>query len=184
MTGAVEDSARLSLRPLARAELRLVPDYFHAQDAASLRAMGVDPARLPPKDEWTRRIEADADLPDREKATFYLGWLVDDRLAGHSNINAISYGEEAYVHLHLWTPELRGGGRGAALFKRSAQHFLERFQLKRLVCEPYAENPAPNRVLLKAGFRFLRRYRRMPVGVIGYEQDVNRYELESATPGA
>src|SRR5436190_1529697 len=53
---------------------------------------------------------------------------------------------------------------------------VERFNLQKLVCEPCAENPAPNRVLEKLGFAFVRRYRTIP-GVIAYQQDVNRYEL-------
>ena len=60
--------------------------------------------------------------------------------------------------------------------RRSANFYFERFNLKKLVCEPWAENLAPNRVLEKLGFAFVRRYRTTP-GVIAYEQDVNRYEL-------
>jgi hypothetical protein len=33
-------------------------------------------------------------------------------------------------------------------------------------------------VLLKAGFRFIRRYRTVP-GAINFEQDVNQYVLDS-----
>ena len=58
----------------------------------------------------------------------------------------------------------------------SANFYFERFDLKKLLCEPSADNPAPNRVLEKLGFAFIRRYRTIP-GVIAYEQDVNRYEL-------
>jgi RimJ/RimL family protein N-acetyltransferase len=60
--------------------------------------------------------------------------------------------------------------------RRSANFYFEQFNLKRLVCEPWADNPAPNRVLEKLGFAFIRQYRTTP-GVIAYEQDVNRYEL-------
>jgi len=56
--------------------------------------------------------------------------------------------------------------------------FLRRFGLQRLYCEPYAENPAPNRVLAKAGFRFVKRYRTIS-GLINSEQDVNRYLIEN-----
>jgi RimJ/RimL family protein N-acetyltransferase len=61
--------------------------------------------------------------------------------------------------------------------RRSANFYFERFNLKKLVCEPWAGNLAPNRVLEKLGFRFVTRYRTIP-GVIAYEQDVNRYELK------
>jgi RimJ/RimL family protein N-acetyltransferase len=71
---------------------------------------------------------------------------------------------------------MRKTSLGTEFVRRSANFFFERFNLQRLVCEPWAENPAPNRVLEKLGFRFVRRYRTIP-GVIAYEQDVNHYEL-------
>jgi hypothetical protein len=47
-----------------------------------------------------------------------------------------------------------------------------------MYCEPYADNPAPNRVLVKTGFRFIARYRTTP-GVINFEQEVNRYVIDA-----
>ena len=83
---------------------------------------------------------------------------------------------EACIHLHLWNSQLRRAGLGTEFVRRSATFYFERFNLQKLVCEPRAENPAPNRVLEKLGFAFVRRHRTTP-GVIAYEQDVNRYEL-------
>lgn len=88
---------------------------------------------------------------------------------GHSSINKIKLGEEAHIHLHLWKSELRKAGLGMEFFKRSVNFFLREFRLKRLLCEPYAENPAPNRVLSKEGFKLVKRYRTIP-GVINFEQ--------------
>ena len=73
---------------------------------------------------------------------------------------------------------MRRAGLGTEFLRRSLGVFLRRFALRRLYCEPYAENPAPNRILVKAGFRFIRRYRTIP-GLINSEQDVNRYVLET-----
>jgi RimJ/RimL family protein N-acetyltransferase len=88
-------------------------------------------------------------------------------------------GNEAFIHLHLWDPKLRKAGLGTEFVRRSAKFFFERFKLRKLLCEPWAENPAPNRVLEKLGFKFVRRYRTVPVA-IAFEQEVNRYELEIA----
>jgi len=65
---------------------------------------------------------------------------------------------------------------GTEFVRRSANFYFQRFNLRKLVCEPAADNPAPNRVLEKLGFAFIRRYKTTP-GVIAYEQDVNRCEL-------
>ncbi|MFY9738664.1 MAG: hypothetical protein WAK11_06355, partial [Candidatus Cybelea sp.] len=46
-----------------------------------------------------------------------------------------------------------------------------------LYCEPYVENPAPNRALLKLGFRFIKRYRTVP-GLINFDQEVNQYVIQ------
>jgi RimJ/RimL family protein N-acetyltransferase len=50
---------------------------------------------------------------------------------------------------------------------------------KRLYCEPYANNVAPNRVLEKAGFEFVKTDRTVP-GPINFEQDVNCWHMSRA----
>jgi RimJ/RimL family protein N-acetyltransferase len=168
----------LDVRPLAtRAEYERVVAYFHDADDGYLRGMAVDRAKLPPRDAWLDRMVADAARPDRERELCHVGWYVDDVAVGHSNINKIVYGVEAYIHLHLWRADLRRAGAGSELFRRTATYFRTRFALARIYCEPWADNPAPNRVLAKLGARFVERYRTTP-GPINLEQEVNRWVIE------
>ena len=165
------------IRPFSsRRDFGRVLDYFLKADEAFLRGMGVAPARLPPRNEWLERLAAELRKSDAEKKTFYVAWIYKGKRVGHSNINKIRYGAEAYMHLHIWTPELRAAGLGQEFLKLSANEFLRRFRLKRLLCEPWAKNPAPNKALARAGFRFVRRYRTVP-GLINFSQSVNRFEL-------
>jgi RimJ/RimL family protein N-acetyltransferase len=159
------------------ADLEQMLDYFLGADEPYLRGMGVDPARLPARATWLERLLPDLSLPDTHKQTFYLGWDYDGARIGHSNVNKLLYGAEAYVHLHLWVPTARRAGLGLEFFRRSVQVYFQRFALRRLYCEPYADNPAPNRVLPKVGFRLEKRYRTTP-GLINFEQDVNRYVMD------
>ena len=168
----------IEVRPFSsRAEYELMLDYFYKADDPFLRGMGVDRLKLPERGKWLAALLVDHKKPDKEMDRFYLVWMFRGRRVGHSSISNIVVGTEAYIHLHLWDPKLRKSGLGTEFVRRSANFFFERFNLKKLVCEPWAENPAPNRVLEKLGFKFVRRYRTIPV-VIAYEQDVNRYELD------
>jgi RimJ/RimL family protein N-acetyltransferase len=101
---------------------------------------------------------------------------------GHSSINKIQVGQEAFIHLHQWSQAHRRAGLGTRFFQLCVARFAEDFALKRLYCEPSADNPGPNRVLLKSGFRFVKRYRTIP-GPINFEQDVNQYVLLLSPPG-
>ena len=167
----------IEVRPFSsREEYELMLDYFYKADEPFLRGMGVDPLKLPPRDKWLDALLVDHEKPDTERDRFYLIWIFRGERVGHSSINKIIHGTEAFIHLHLWNSKLRKAGLGMEFARRSANFYFERFNLKKLVCEPWAENPAPNRVLEKLGFTFVRRYRTIPV-VIAYEQDVNRYEL-------
>jgi [ribosomal protein S5]-alanine N-acetyltransferase len=132
--------------------------------------------KLPERNKWLDALLADHDKPDGERDRFYLVWIFRGQRVGHSSINNIIPGIKANIHLHLWKSRLRRAGLGTEFVRRSAAFYFERFNLQKLVCEPSAENPAPNRVLEKLGFAFVRRYRTIP-GVIAFEQDVNRYEL-------
>jgi RimJ/RimL family protein N-acetyltransferase len=168
---------RIEVRPFSsRAEYELMLDYFYKADDPFLRGMGVDRLKLPERDKWLDALLADHERPDGERDRFYLIWMFQGTRVGHSSINNIVSGDEAFIHLHLWNLQLRRAGLGTEFVRRSASFYFERFNLQKLVCEPWAENPAPNRVLEKLGFAFVRRYRTIP-GVIAFEQDVNRYEL-------
>jgi len=167
----------IEVRPFESAgEYERMIDYFLGGDAEFLRGMGVDLAKLPARDFWLRASLADHERGDDAKERLYVAWLRGGELVGHSSLSHIEPGEQGHIHLHLWRPELRRSGLGLELFTRSMDLYFERFDLRRIVCEPYAENPAPNRVLSKLGFRLLRRYRVAPTS-IAFEQDVNRYEL-------
>jgi len=167
----------IEVRPFSsRQEYELMLDYFYKADDRFLRGMGVDRLKLPERDRWLDALLVDHEKPDGKRDRFYLVWIFRGTRVGHSSINKIIPGDEAFIHLHLWNSQLRRRGLGTEFVRRSAAFYFERFNLQKLVCEPCAENPAPNRVLEKLGFAFVRRYRTIP-GVIAFEQDVNRYEL-------
>ena len=157
-----------------------IVDYFHGAGEVALRAMGVDPARLPARQDWLATMLAQHRASDRETERGYVTWLHHGAPVGHSSLSHIAYGDRANIHLHLWRAPLRARGLGTIWFRLSAAYFAEQFALKTIVCEPYADNPAPNRVLTKLGFTFVRRYRTIP-GPLNFEQDVNRWELPAAS---
>ena len=171
--------SQLQVTPFSCAsDYERVLDYFLGADEPFLRGMGVDPQKLPQRAAWLERLVPDLARPDEQKQTFYVGWDYEGTRVGHCNLNPLVYGDHGYVHVHLWDPAVRRAGLGTEFLRRSLGVFLRRFALRRLYCEPFAENPAPNRILVKAGFRFIRRYRTIP-GLINSEQDVNRYVLET-----
>jgi RimJ/RimL family protein N-acetyltransferase len=173
----------LDIRPFtSHADYERMLDYFFQVDDAFLKGMGVDPAKRSTRESWLDRLLPDLDREDRDKRAYYLGWFNDGVPMGHCNVNKIKYGQEAYLHLHLWDQTLRGAGLGTELVRMSANTFIRRFELQHLYCEPYADNPAPNRVLAKLGFRLIKRYRTTP-GIINFEQAVNRYVIEQEIPG-
>jgi RimJ/RimL family protein N-acetyltransferase len=95
---------------------------------------------------------------------------------GHCNTNPTFFGNDAYMHLHLWNTDARQKGAGTTLVKMTLPYFFEKLQLKKLYSEPYALNPAPNKTLEKVGFELIKEYITTP-GTINFEQPVKRWEL-------
>src|SRR5665213_453769 len=60
--------------------------------------------------------------------------------------------------------------------RQSLKLFFDRLELQDLYCEPFALNPAPNAVLAKVGFTFVKKYVTVP-GLINFEQEVNRWHM-------
>lgn len=167
----------MEIRPFrTKDEYGLMVDYFTQSTDDFLRGMGIDPAKVPIREDWLDEVWLDHQKPGPEKDRIYLAWLYYGELVGHSSINKIQWGEEASIHLHLWKPRLRRNGIGAEFFRRSVDYFFREPGVKKLYCEPYAENPAPNKVLSKLGFTLVQTYKTIP-GTNCFEQNVNRWEL-------
>jgi hypothetical protein len=79
-------------------------------------------------------------------------WCFDGRAIDYSTLKEIRFQSDAQIHLHMWERESRGKGVGAVLFCLSALEFIKRFELKKLYCQPKADNPMPNGMLRRIGF--------------------------------
>jgi RimJ/RimL family protein N-acetyltransferase len=166
----------LSVREIAQEDIPLIINYWLTSTHEHLTAMGVDITKLPAENEWQHMLEEQLQQSYIEKKSYCIIWLINNEAVGHSNINKIKFGEEAYMHLHLWKKDTRMKGCGTAFVRMTIPYYFENFELNTLYCEPYALNPAPNKTLEKVGFEFVKQYRTIP-GWLNFEQDVNLWRL-------
>ena len=138
--------------------------------------MGVDLAKMPAREQWAAMLGEQLKQNYDEKKSYCIIWSFDGRPIGHSNVNKIIFGEEAYMHLHIWESEIRKKGLGNAYIKMTIPYFFKNLQLKKLYCEPYALNEAPNRSLARAGFSFVKEYVTTQ-GWLNFEQPVKLWEM-------
>ncbi len=166
----------LSVREMQKQDIDLIIQYWLGANDQFLLGMGVDTGKMPGKEDMRKALSEQLGQPYEEKKSYCIIWQMDGKAIGHSNINKIKFGEEAYMHLHLWTHNLRQKGAGENLVKSTLPFFFKNMKLKKIYCEPYALNPAPNKTLAKAGFEFIKEYRTIP-GFLNFEQQVNLWEL-------
>jgi RimJ/RimL family protein N-acetyltransferase len=171
-----QTSSELSVREIQKEDIDLLADYWLKSDEQFLHGMGVDVNKLPGREDFTLMLESQIETPMEEKKAYCIIWLLDNKPVGHSNTNPVQYGEEAYMHLHLWEGSIRKKGMGAQLVKMTLPFFFENLKIKKLLCQPYALNIAPNKTLEKVGFRFVKEYITTP-GFINFEQPVKLWEL-------
>lgn len=168
---------QIKVREIEPSDIEKIVDYFVNADTEFLKVMGADKSKLPKREEWIEKLKSELEKTHKEKEFYYIIWLIDGQPIGHSNINKIEFGNVATMHLHLWKNDKRGNGLGLAFLRLTVPYFFNKFGLKKLICEPYLENIAPNRVLQKLGFELVRTYDTTP-GWINFHQTVNRYELK------
>lgn len=167
----------LTVRPMALSETGIVVDYFHRATPEHLEMLGVDPTRLPSPEAWRARFADDFALPIERRPRFFLIWLAAGEPAGFSSCDRISFGESAFMHLHVTQPDNRMKGIGAACVRQGVEIYFRELKLKRLFCEPNAFNTGPNRTLQKAGFKFVKTHMTVP-GPLNFHQAVNRWLIE------
>jgi RimJ/RimL family protein N-acetyltransferase len=170
---------KLSARELRRSDVEAIADYWSQSTPDHLTGMGVDLDKLPARADLLSMLSGQLDCVPEDRQSYCTIWEMDSQPVGHCNVNNLEFGDKALMHLHLWKSDSRYRGSGASLVRLSLPFFFERLQLRDLYCEPYSENRAPNRVLEKVGFDFVRTYKTVP-GAINFEQDVNRWHLSRA----
>jgi RimJ/RimL family protein N-acetyltransferase len=166
----------LSVREIEKRDIEPLTQYWIGSDKNFMRGMGVDVSKIPNAEEWNAMLSEQLSLSYDKKQSYCIIWQADNKAIGHSNISKIKFGEEAYMHLHLWNNIIRKKGLGTTLVKMTLPYYFKNMQLKKLCCEPYALNPAPNKTLEKIGFTFIKKYTTIP-GWINFEQEVNHWEL-------
>jgi RimJ/RimL family protein N-acetyltransferase len=166
----------LSVKEIQKSDIELIAQYWLNASPTFLKNMGVDTTKMPNKNEWETMLSKQLDQPMQEKQSYCIIWQVDNTPIGHSNVNKIVFGKEAYMHLHIWDSSIRKKGIGIALLKMTLPYFFMNLKLKKLYCEPFALNPAPNKTLEKIGFDFVKKYTTIP-GWLNFEQEVNLWEL-------
>lgn len=172
----------LSVREIIKEDIDLIASYWLDSDKDFMKSMGVDLTKLPARQEWKEMLTTQLNSPIKQKQSYAIIWLINNKPVGHCNINKIKYGEEAYMHLHMWQSANRQKGLGLELVKMSIPYFINNFQLKRLYCEPYSLNDAPNRTLSKLGFKFVKEHITTP-GFINFEQCVKLWLLDEHNSG-
>ncbi|MDO8366382.1 MAG: GNAT family protein [Saprospiraceae bacterium] len=166
----------LSVRELRESDIAFIIEYWFGAEPEFLEGMGVDLNKMPGKLEWEQMLQEQLSLPIPDKKSYCIIWELDDQPAGHSNINKIQFGIEAYMHLHLWRSDIRQKGMGATLVKMSLPYFFKNYELKNLYSEPYSLNPAPNKTLERVGFQWVKQHVTTP-GWLNFEQPVNLWEM-------
>lgn len=167
---------QLSVREIQTSDIKNIADYWLCSDPQYLTSLGVDLDKLPSRSGLRDALEHQIATPYPDKKAYALIMERDGTAIGHTNVNPITFGEEAFIHLHIWNKEDRRKGLGLKLIPLALPYFFKNLQLNRLLAEPYADNPAPNRILSRLGYTFVKSYRTTP-GSLNFEQDVIRWEL-------
>lgn len=168
---------KVTVRSMDPGEIDLVINYFHGSTPEHLELLGVDPTRLPEPGQWRKRAARELATPVEERSVTYLVWESGGTPVGFSGCDRITYGDHAFMHLHVIDPDRRAAGIGTVAVRRSAAIYFEQLRLRRLFCEPNAFNVAPNRTLQRAGFRYVKTHRTVP-GRLNYHQAVTRWVLD------
>ena len=166
----------LTVREIKKEDIEAITNYWLSAEDKYMEAMGVNITKIPAREEWAEMLMEQLSQPIQEKKSYCIIWEINGEAIGHSNINKIQFGEEAYMHLHLWKKDIRTKGNGITFVKMTLPYYFENYKLKTLYCEPYALNPGPNKTMQKTGFEFVRQYRTIP-GWLNFEQDVNLWRL-------
>jgi RimJ/RimL family protein N-acetyltransferase len=170
----MQPEIKLSVREIENADIPLIINYWLSAKDSFLLEMGADPAKMLSLEDWKSMLGDQLSRSYKDKNSYCIIWLLNNEPVGHSNVNKIRFGTDAFLHLHLWKAELRNKGYGSEFIKLALPYFFQNLQLKTIYSEPFSLNPAPNKTLEKLGFQLEKKYRTTP-GVLNFEQPAYRW---------
>ncbi|WP_394747267.1 GNAT family N-acetyltransferase [Spongiimicrobium salis] len=165
------------IREMQPQDIPHIVSYWNTMTHEQLESMGVPKEALERYIHLGPFLKKQLQLPYSKKEALFMIGLLDKEPYGHCYVNSIEFGEEAHMHLHVWNSDRRQKGLGREMVQRAIPHFFKKLQLKILICEPYALNPAPNKTLDRLGFEFKKGYKNTPSGW-NFELQLNRWELK------
>src|SRR5688572_3070504 len=121
----------LSVREMQQKDIDPIIQYWLTPEKEFLTGMGVDLNKIPAAEELRNMLQEQLDQPIEKKQSYCMIWEVDGIAVGHSNINNIIFGEEAFMHLHLWNNDVRQKGLGTELVKMTTPYFFKNLELKK-----------------------------------------------------
>lgn len=145
--------SKLSVRELCKEDIPNILNYWFNKKDTELSLIGIDKVKMGTRESWLEMLENILNTPIENAHSWYLIWQVDDKAIGYSTLRNISQNNLADIHLHIWESGVRRKGYGAKLFAMSVVEFYKLFNFKLMLCEPHAQNPAPNKTLSKIGFK-------------------------------
>jgi RimJ/RimL family protein N-acetyltransferase len=166
----------LIVREIEAKDIDSLLDYWYNSSDEHFLKMGADSSKLPNRNDFYNALVKQINSPFQKKQAYALIWEENGVPIGHSNVNNIVFGKEAFMHLHVWNIDKRKKGSGTILIQKSLPFYFEKLQLETLFCQPYALNPAPNKTLENVGFEFVKKYTTIP-GSLNFEQEVNLWKM-------
>jgi RimJ/RimL family protein N-acetyltransferase len=167
------------VKPSTPDEFSFVINYFLNSTPEATQEMGMDASKLPVYKEWYDFMQSEYNKPIEEKTYFCLTWFYDDKPIGHSCIDNIHFGKDAFTHLHIWLPEFRHKKLGRSFLNLSLQYYFKHFKLEKIYGQPKADNKGPNQLLKHMGFKLVKHYKTIPHPIC-VEQFVNLYVLDQS----
>ena len=165
-------------RELTLKDVPLITSYWQSLTSDDIKRMYIDLTKLNFGEELAMRLSKTVDTPPSERQYDPLIWEIDTQAVGVTNLNNIERGEQANIHLHIFSKLNRGKGFGRCLFMLSVQKYLVRHRLKRVICEPASSNPDPNGLMRSLGIPVVRTYVTKTPSPICFDHEVNRYEID------
>lgn len=148
----------ISIRLLEKSDIQKIINYWFNKTEEELKFVGVDKNKLGTIESWTNFLEDVLNTPMDQAKAFYLIWQINNEAIGYVTLRNISQNNIADIHLHIWDKSMHTKGYGAKLFAISVVEIYKLFKFKLLLCEPKADNAAPNKMLEKIGFQKWRTY--------------------------
>jgi RimJ/RimL family protein N-acetyltransferase len=168
-------TGEIIVRPFELRDVDYQLSYIQDSPRQFLEQLGFDTSKLLDRESHKKFLIQRTESEQREKTFHFVVAQLNEKTIAAASLPLSVHQDVPRAHFHIYSEEHRGKGLGVPILKAALKLLMNFHQVNRIYIEPKIDNTRMNKLMSKAGFRFVEQT--VFSGSVTHAFQANRYAV-------